>query len=143
MSKRVKNSSGVLMRNVSIIGIGQTQVGELWDKGVRDLAAGAVRAAMRDAGIETADALYLGNMLSGEVSGQAHLVVVDEVLVPPALAALTGGMGTALPVLTHGKRRHEVPANHTHRPRLRVDPFAAGRGNHLIHPAGRARQHHA
>ena len=61
------------MRNVSIIGIGQTHVGEIWDKGVRDLAAGAVRAAMRDAGIETADALYLGNMLSGEVSGQARL----------------------------------------------------------------------
>ena len=69
------------MRNVSIIGIGQTHVGEIWDKGVRDLAAGAVRAAMRDAGIETVDALYLGNMLSGEVSGQAHLgpLVADAV----------------------------------------------------------------
>jgi acetyl-CoA C-acetyltransferase len=69
------------MRNVSIIGIGQTNVGELWDKGIRDLAAEAVRAAMRDAHIETADALYLGNMLSGEVSGQAHLgpLVADAV----------------------------------------------------------------
>jgi acetyl-CoA C-acetyltransferase len=28
---------------------------------------------MRDAGIERADALYVGNMLSGEISGQAHL----------------------------------------------------------------------
>ncbi len=61
------------MRNVSIIGIGQTDVGELWGKSVRDLAVDAVRAAMRDAHIETADALYVGNMLSGEVTGQAHL----------------------------------------------------------------------
>ncbi len=61
------------MRNVSIIGIGQTKVGELWDMGIRDLAVCAVRDAMRDAHIETADALYIGNMLSGEVTGQAHL----------------------------------------------------------------------
>ena len=61
------------MRNVSIIGIGQTKVGELWDQSIRDLAVDAVRAAMRDAHIESADALYIGNMLSGEVAGQAHL----------------------------------------------------------------------
>ncbi|MCA1553288.1 MAG: thiolase domain-containing protein, partial [Chloroflexi bacterium] len=61
------------MRNVSIIGIGQTNVGELWSLSLRDLAVSAVRDAMRDAHIETADALYVGNMLSGEVTGQAHL----------------------------------------------------------------------
>ncbi|MBI1802374.1 MAG: thiolase domain-containing protein, partial [Chloroflexi bacterium] len=61
------------MRNVSIIGIGQTQVGELWEMSLRDLGAQAVRAAMRDAHIENADALYIGNMLSGEAAGQAHL----------------------------------------------------------------------
>lgn len=61
------------MRNVSIIGIGQTKVGELWDMSIRELAVSAVRAAMQDANLESADALYIGNMLSGEVSGQAHL----------------------------------------------------------------------
>jgi len=61
------------MRNVSIIGIGQTRVGELWHLGLRELAVCAVREAMRDAHVETADALYIGNMLSGEVSAQAHL----------------------------------------------------------------------
>jgi acetyl-CoA C-acetyltransferase len=61
------------MRNVSIIGIGQTQVGELWHQSIRDLAVQATRAAMRDAHIERADAIYIGNMLSGEVTGQAHL----------------------------------------------------------------------
>jgi acetyl-CoA C-acetyltransferase len=33
----------------------------------------ALAAAMRDAGVDRADALYVGNMLSGEISGQSHL----------------------------------------------------------------------
>lgn len=61
------------MRDVSIIGIGQTPVSEHWDKSLRHLAADAVLMAMQDAGIERADALYVGNMLSGEIAGQEHL----------------------------------------------------------------------
>jgi acetyl-CoA C-acetyltransferase len=61
------------LRDVSIIGIGQTSVGEHWDKGLRHLAYEALAKAMDDANVERADALYVGNMLSGEVSGQAHL----------------------------------------------------------------------
>ena len=61
------------MRDVSIIGIGQTRVAEHWDRSLRHLAADAILAAMKDAGIETADALYVGNMLSGALTGQEHL----------------------------------------------------------------------
>ena len=63
------------MRDVSIIGIGQTQVAEHWDRSLRHLAGDAVLAAMKDAGIEpaAADALYVGNMLSGLLTGQEHL----------------------------------------------------------------------
>lgn len=61
------------MRDVAIIGIGQTPVGEHWDKSLRHLAHDAIMAAMRDAQIATADALYVGNMLSGELNGQEHL----------------------------------------------------------------------
>ena len=61
------------MRDVSIIGIGQTAVTEHWNRSLRHLAYDAVAAAMRDANIERADALYVGNMLSGEISGQSHL----------------------------------------------------------------------
>ena len=61
------------MREVSIIGIGQTPVGEHWERSLRHLAYDALNAAMRDANLERADALYVGNMLSGEISGQAHL----------------------------------------------------------------------
>lgn len=61
------------MRDVSIIGIGQTPVGEHWDRSLRHLAYEAIAATLRDANIERIDALYVGNMLSGEISGQAHL----------------------------------------------------------------------
>lgn len=61
------------MQDVAIIGIGQTPVGEHWEKSLRHLAHDAIMAAMRDAGIERADALYVGNMLSGELNGQEHL----------------------------------------------------------------------
>ncbi|MFQ6016458.1 MAG: thiolase domain-containing protein [Anaerolineae bacterium] len=63
----------IIVRDVSIIGIGQTKVGEHWDRSLRDLAVEALLAAMDDAGVEEADALYVGNMLSGEISGQEHL----------------------------------------------------------------------
>ncbi|MGQ9502054.1 MAG: thiolase domain-containing protein [Anaerolineae bacterium] len=61
------------MRGVSIIGVGQTPVGEHWQRSLRHLAYEAVSAAMKDAGIEGAHAMYVGNMLSGEISNQSHL----------------------------------------------------------------------
>ena len=61
------------MRDVAIIGAGQTQVGEHWDVSLRHLALQALQAAMTDAGVTRADALYVGNMLSGELTGQEHL----------------------------------------------------------------------
>ena len=64
------------MREVSIIGIGQTKVGEHWDKSLRQLAMEAISAALSGAGLEKADALYVGNMLSGEVSGQEHIAAL-------------------------------------------------------------------
>lgn len=64
------------MRGVSIIGIGQSPVGELWSQSAREIAYTAVTAAMQDAGIETADALYVGNMLSGSLIDQEHLATL-------------------------------------------------------------------
>jgi acetyl-CoA C-acetyltransferase len=61
------------MRDVSIIGIGQVPVGEQWDKSIRELGYYALDAAMRDAKLERIDSLYVGNMLSGELTGQEHL----------------------------------------------------------------------
>jgi len=61
------------MRDVAIIGVGQTKVGEHWDTSLRHLAWEAIQAAVADAGVTRADALYVGNMLSGELTGQEHL----------------------------------------------------------------------
>ncbi|MBI3959603.1 MAG: thiolase domain-containing protein [Chloroflexi bacterium] len=64
------------MRGVSIVGIGQTPVGEHWSLSVRHLAHGAIAAAMHDAGIDRADALFVGNMLSGSLLEQEHLATL-------------------------------------------------------------------
>ena len=60
------------MRDVYIIGFGQTPVGEHWDRSLRDLGADAVLAALARAGIDRPEALYVGNMLSGQVANQEN-----------------------------------------------------------------------
>ncbi|RIK44523.1 MAG: thiolase domain-containing protein [Chloroflexi bacterium] len=64
------------MRNVSIVGIGQSPVGELWNQSAREIACTAISAAMTDAGIERAGALFVGNMLSGNLLDQEHLATL-------------------------------------------------------------------
>lgn len=61
------------VRDVSIVGIGQTPVGEHWEKPLRILGSEAVLLALRHAGIERPEALYVGNMLSGQLSRQQNL----------------------------------------------------------------------
>jgi acetyl-CoA C-acetyltransferase len=61
------------MRKVAILGIGQTKIGEHWEKSLREIGGDAAFAAMQDAGIEKVDSLYVGNMLSPIVSGQNQL----------------------------------------------------------------------
>lgn len=61
------------MRDVSIIAVGQTKVDEHWDKSLRHLAADAILGAFREANPGRIDAIYVGNMISGEAAGQEHL----------------------------------------------------------------------
>ncbi len=61
------------MRELAIIGIGQTPVGEQWDKSLREIAGEALFAAMLDARRETVDGLFIGNMLSGTLVQQEQL----------------------------------------------------------------------
>ena len=58
------------MRDVAIIGVGQTKVGEHWETSLRHLALQAIQAAMADAGVRRVDAVYVGNALSGELVDQ-------------------------------------------------------------------------
>jgi len=61
------------MRKVAILGIGQTKIGEHWEKSLREIGGDAAFAAMQDAGVEKVDSLFVGNMLSPMVSGQNQL----------------------------------------------------------------------
>ncbi|MCB0282372.1 MAG: thiolase domain-containing protein [Calditrichaeota bacterium] len=67
------------MREVAIVGLGQTPVREHWESNLRDLAVTALRDAMEDAGVDTVDGVCVGNMLSGALSEQEHLgsLIVD------------------------------------------------------------------
>ena len=61
------------MRQVAIIGIGQTTVDEHWDKSLRELAGEAIFAAINDSGRTNIDGLFVGNMMSGMLSKQENL----------------------------------------------------------------------
>ena len=76
------------MREIAILGIGQTPISEHWEKSLRAIAGEAVLAALADAGRERADGpalprggasrsavegLFVGNMLSGVLNRQENL----------------------------------------------------------------------
>jgi acetyl-CoA C-acetyltransferase len=61
------------MREVGILGVGQVQVAERWETSLRELAYYSIKEALTDAQVTGVDALYVGNMLAGELSGQEHL----------------------------------------------------------------------
>ena len=61
------------MTDVVIAGIGQTEVGELWDISLRELAFDAIQDAVKDSGGIKPQALFVGNMLAPNLSNQAHL----------------------------------------------------------------------
>ena len=59
--------------NVVAAGIGQTPVGEHWDVSLRELAAEAILAAVKDSSGLNPQVMYIGNMLAGSASRQANL----------------------------------------------------------------------
>ena len=78
------------MTDIVIAGIGQTEVGEHWDIGLRDLAFAAIRDAVRDAGGLKPQSLFVGNMLAPNLSNQAHLgVLIADFAGLPGIEAVT------------------------------------------------------
>jgi acetyl-CoA C-acetyltransferase len=61
------------MRDAFITGVGLMPVGEHWGLGLRELGARAIESAIADSQVEDVQALYVGNMLSGQLSGQENL----------------------------------------------------------------------
>ena len=62
--------------DVYIVGIGQTEVGELWDVSLRRLATRALNAAREDASSVQPQAIFVGNMLGANASRQANLAAL-------------------------------------------------------------------
>ncbi len=63
------------MRDVAIIGVGETQIGELWNKSLREIGIEAGLKALKDAGLEgdEVEKLYVGNMSAGKLIDQEHI----------------------------------------------------------------------
>jgi len=61
------------MRDVYVIGCGMTKFGEIWDSSFRDLFVEAGLKAIKDAGVDHLDSMYVGTMTSGLFVGQEHV----------------------------------------------------------------------
>ncbi len=61
------------MRQVAIVAAGMTRFGELWESSLRDLFVEAADQALKEAGTDKLDSLYVGNMSAGQFVGQEHL----------------------------------------------------------------------
>ena len=61
------------MREVAIVGAGMTRFGELWELSLRDLFVDAALDALKSAGADRVDSIYVGNMSGGQFVGQEHL----------------------------------------------------------------------
>jgi acetyl-CoA C-acetyltransferase len=72
----LKLKSKIIMNDVIITGIGQTKVGEHWDISLRELGFYAMEAAQTNAGGIEPQALFVGNAMAPNISGQAHLGVL-------------------------------------------------------------------
>ena len=77
------------MREVAVIGIGMNKWGELWEKSIQDIFVEVALDAIRDAGIDHFDSMYVGCMSGGLFAGQEHLasMLADYLGVAPTPAA--------------------------------------------------------
>ncbi|MDY6765625.1 MAG: thiolase domain-containing protein [Halobacteria archaeon] len=67
-----------MQRNVAVIGVGQTEFGEHWDRSFRDIFVTAGVRALEDAGVGGGeiDAIYGGNMSAGQFINQEHVAAL-------------------------------------------------------------------
>ncbi|HZY92769.1 MAG TPA: thiolase domain-containing protein [Thermoplasmata archaeon] len=81
------------MREVAILGVGQTRFGELWDRSFREIGIEAGFQALVDAKLSSGNlhGLYLGNMAGGSLIDQEHIA--------PLIADYAGLAGHHLPAV--------------------------------------------
>jgi len=101
------------MRPIAILGIGQTIIEEQWEKSLRDIAVEAIIEALKDAGRESADGLFVGNMMSAIINSQNNLGALladwsglkgkDSVKVEAACASGSAAFRAALMAVSSGE----------------------------------------
>jgi acetyl-CoA C-acetyltransferase len=81
------------VREVAILGVGQTKFGELWDRSFREIGIEAGLQSLVDAKLSSADlgGLFLGNMASGSLLEQEHIA--------PLILDYAGLAGRHLPAI--------------------------------------------
>ncbi|MBC8415303.1 MAG: thiolase domain-containing protein [Candidatus Cloacimonetes bacterium] len=92
------------MRDVYVIGCGMTKFGEIWESSFRDLFVEAGLKAIKDAGVDRLDSMYVGTMTSGLFVGQEHVgaLMADYLGVAPIpavrveSACCSGGMAVRM-----------------------------------------------
>ena len=77
------------MREVAVIGVGLQKWGELWEKSLRQIYVEAASNAIKDAGVDHIDSMYIGSMSGGLFAAQEHLasMMADYLGVLPVAAA--------------------------------------------------------
>ncbi len=85
------------MDEVFIVGLGQTRVGEHWDRSLRELALEAAEAAQHDAAHLRPQLVVVANMAAARLSHQAHLgaLVADFLGLTPAEALTVEAAGAS------------------------------------------------
>jgi len=106
------------MRGVAVVGVGITKFGELWGTSFRQLVVEAGVRAMEDANIDgkQIDAMYIGNMSSGQFIRQEHVasLIADHAgLVPiPSTrveaACASGGLAFRQAVIAVASGIHDI-----------------------------------
>ena len=61
------------MRDVAVIGLGITKWGEIWKQSLRDIYVETALLALKDAGVDKIDSMYVGSMSPGLFIGQEHI----------------------------------------------------------------------
>ena len=61
------------MREVCVVGAGLSEWGEVWKVSMRDLFVNAAMGAIKNAGVDHIDSMYVGCMSGGMFVGQEHL----------------------------------------------------------------------
>ena len=81
------------MRDVAVLGVGQTKFGELWDRSFREIGIEAGLQALVDAKLSSQDldGLFLGNMASG--------ALIDQEQIAPLILDVAGLGGRHLPAV--------------------------------------------